>query len=122
LNGDYKKALEDYAVVIAEWPAELLAVNHLARLKATCPDAGFRDGKEAVKLAKQACELTGNREGMYLDTLAAAHAEAGDFAAAVAAQEKALQDAGYVRKEGVEAQNRLRLYQGKKPFRSQPRK
>jgi tetratricopeptide (TPR) repeat protein len=122
LKGDYKKAADDYAAVLNLRPADLPALNNMAWLKATCPGAAFRDGKDAVKLAKQACELTGHREGMYLDTLAAAHAEAGDFAAAVAAQEKALEDAGYVRKEGVEAQNRLRLYQGKKPFRSQPRK
>jgi hypothetical protein len=94
----------------------------MAWLKATCPDAAFRDGKGAVKLAKRACELTGDREGMCLDTLAAAHAEAGDFVAAVAAQEKALEDAGYVRKEGADAQARLRLYQAKKSYRSRPRK
>jgi tetratricopeptide (TPR) repeat protein len=122
LKGDYQKAAEDYAAILHLRPGDVLALNNMAWLKATCPDAAFRDGKEAVKLAKKACELTGNREGTCLDTLAAAHAEAGDFAAAVAAQEKALQDAGYVRKEGVEAQNRLRLYQGKKPYRSQPRK
>lgn len=121
-KGSYGRAEADYALTLRLRPADLAAMNHLARLRATCPDAAFRDGKEAVKLAEKACELTGNREGTYLDTLAAAHAEARDFAAAVAAQEKALEDAGYARRCGAEAQARLRLYQDKKPVRSQPRK
>jgi tetratricopeptide (TPR) repeat protein len=122
LRGDYKKAAADYDAILAARPNDALALNNAAWLKATCPDAAFRDGKEAVKLAKRVCELTGNREGNYLDTLAAAHAEAGDFAAAVKAQEKALEDKGYVRKYGDEGQSRLRLYQSKKPYRTKPLK
>jgi hypothetical protein len=59
---------------------------------------------------------------MFLDTLAAAHAEAGDFAAAVKAQEKALEDAGFARKSGEDAQKRLQLYKDKKPYRTKPLK
>jgi tetratricopeptide (TPR) repeat protein len=120
-KGDYRRAADDYAAILDARPGNPAALNNMAWLKATCPDAAFRDGKEAVRLAKQLCELAGP-EGMYLDTLAAAHAEAGDFAAAVEAEEKALQDGGYVRKRGDDALVRLRLYQQKKPFRSQPRK
>ena len=93
----------------------------MAWLRATCPDAAFRDGKEAVRLARQVCELSGNREGMYLDTLAAAHAEAGDFAAAVKAQELGARRQGLrAKKYGDDAQKRLQLYKDKKPYRSEP--
>ncbi len=120
LKGDYDKAAKDFTTAV-EWDAgDLLAVNNIAWLRATCPDAAFRDGKEAVKLAKLACDRTGNREGNFLDTLAAAHAETGDFAAAVKAQELAMGDAGYMRKYGDDAQKRLRLYKDKKPYRSEP--
>jgi len=122
LKGDYKKAAADYDALLNIRPNDILALNNMAWLKATCPDATFRDGKEAVKLAKQVCELTNNREGMFLDTLAAAHAEAGDFAAAVKTQELALEDKGFVRKSGTEAQKRLQLYKDKKPYRSEPLK
>jgi tetratricopeptide (TPR) repeat protein len=122
LKGDYKKAAADYEELFEGSPRSVLVVNNLAWLRATCPDATFRDGQEAVRLAKHACDLTGNREGMVLDTLAAAHAEAGDFAAAVKAQELALADAGYTRKEGDDAQKRLQLYKDKTPYRSAPLK
>jgi tetratricopeptide (TPR) repeat protein len=122
LKGDYRKAADDYAAILNLRPADALALNNLAWLKATCPDAKFRDGKEAVKLARQVCDISGNREGMFLDTLAAAHAEAGDFVAAVKAQEQALEDKGYARKYGDDAQKRLQLYKDKKPYRGAPLK
>jgi tetratricopeptide (TPR) repeat protein len=122
LKGDYKKAAADYADLLNLRPSDALALNNMAWLKATCPDATFRDGKEAVKLAQQVCELSGHREGTFLDTLAAAHAEAGDFAAAVKAQEKALEDVGFAKKYGEDAQKRLHLYKDKKPYRTTPLK
>lgn len=122
LKGEYRKAVDDYTTLLATRPTDTLALNNKAWLRATCPEAAHRDGKEAVKLAKQACEQTGNREGMYLDTLAAAHAEAGDFSAAVKAQERALEDKGYAKKYGSDAQKRLQLYKDKKPYRTAPAK
>ena len=120
LKGDYEKAAADYATLIAADPTNPLGLNNAAWLRATCPDAKFRDGKEAITLAKRACERSANREGAHLDTLAAAHAEAGDFAAAVKTQELALEDVGYARKYGDDAQKRLQLYKDKKPYRSEP--
>ena len=120
LKGDYAKAAADYAALLAAHPTDVLGLNNSAWLQATCPDAAFRDGKEAVRLAKAACERTGNRDGGCLDTLAAAHAEAGDFAAAVTAQERALEDRGFAKKHGDDAQKRLRGYEDKKPFRTMP--
>ena len=122
LKGEYKKAVDDYTAVLTQHAASALPLNNLAWLKATCPDAKFRDGKEAVRLAREVCDRSGNREGMFLDTLAAAHAEAGDFAAAVKAQERALEDKGFVRKYGDDARKRLQLYTDKKPYRSAPLK
>ncbi len=122
LQGAYAQAAADYAALLALRPADELGLNNAAWLKATCPDAAFRDGREAVRLAKAACERTANRDGGHLDTLAAAHAEAGDFAAAVAAQEQALEDRGFAKKHGDDAQKRLQLYKDKKPFRTTPLK
>jgi tetratricopeptide (TPR) repeat protein len=56
--------------------------NNLAWNLATHPDKTRRDGEEALRLAERACELTGYMQPDCLDTLAAAHAETGDFAAA----------------------------------------
>lgn len=118
LKGEYKKALADYEAVAEALPYGALAQNNVAWLLATCPDAALRDGKRAIELGRLVCNRTGDREGMYLDTLAAAYAESGDFSAAVKVQELALADSGYVRKYGTEAQQRLQLYKNKKPFRT----
>ena len=80
----------------------------------------LRDGKKAVELAIEACELTRWKEAYCLETLAAAYAETGDFASAVKWQTKAIEleaDA----KEKDEYQARLKLYQEKKPFREKGR-
>jgi tetratricopeptide (TPR) repeat protein len=119
LKGEYKKALADYTVVGLQPVTYVLAMNNWAWLLATCPDATIRDGAEAVHVAKR---MSKDQEGMFLDTLAAAHAEAGDFAAAVKAQELALEDVGFAKKYGDDAQKRLQLYKDKKPYRSTPRK
>ena len=58
---------------------------------ATAPDDALRDGPTAVTLAERACERTRQAVPMFLDTLAAAYAEAGRFADAVTTQERAVE-------------------------------
>jgi tetratricopeptide (TPR) repeat protein len=65
------------------------ALNNLAWLLATCPDASIRDGARAVQLAQHACDLTGFKKTLFVGTLAAAQAEAGQFDDAIATAEKA---------------------------------
>ncbi len=57
---------------------DLTARNNLAWLLATSPSADLRDGERAVTLAQPLAVLY--ESWGYLDTLAAAQAEAGDFA------------------------------------------
>lgn len=64
------------------------ALNDYAWLLATSPFDGVRNGPQAVTLALQAVER--NRSPGYLDTLAAAYAEAGKFDRAVEIQLEAL--------------------------------
>lgn len=116
LMGEYPEALQDYEAAARR---SLLAANNIAWLRATCPVEKFRDGKAAVELALKVCELTKNREGAYLDTLAAAYAEAGKFAESAKTQEKALEDKGYALKYGDDGRARLQLYKDKKPYRTE---
>src|SRR5439155_5687259 len=73
---EYRAALE----INPDWPA---AANDLAWILATDPDEHVRDGTKAVELAERACRITGNRETLFVGTLAEAYAEAGDFTKAV---------------------------------------
>ena len=75
-----------------------------------------RDQRQAVESATRACELTGWKEAGYLDTLAAAYADAGDFDAAVKWQTKA--SSLYSNTEDkITGEARLNLYRERKPYR-----
>lgn len=78
--------------------------------------AAFRNGKEAVVDAKAACNLCSWGDWDYIDTLAAAYAEAGDFESAIKFEQKAIAKAK--KDDNTKgAQERLALYQQHKPFR-----
>jgi tetratricopeptide (TPR) repeat protein len=113
---EYDKALADYDEAIRIDPKHAPAYNGRAWLWATCPDAKYRDGKEAVESATRACELTEWRDPNDIATLAAAHAEAGDFTAVVKWQAKAIEQLTD-EKAKDDSRSRLKLYQEKKPYR-----
>jgi tetratricopeptide (TPR) repeat protein len=89
--------------------------NQLAWGFATEADSKNRDGKAAVEFATKACELTEWKNPPYLDTLAAAHAEALNFAEAAKWQAKAIELLSD-EKEKEDYRTRLKLYQDKKPY------
>lgn len=93
---NYSAALKDLDLlakltVQVQQPRQFAEViNQRAWLRATCPDASFRNGNLATTDAKKACDLTHWKNSTYLDTLAAASAEAGDFDSAVRSEEQAV--------------------------------
>jgi len=94
-------------------------LNNLAWLLATHRDPQIRYGSEAVRLAERACQLSGGTNLSFLQTLAAAHAEAGHFTNAVRVCEQAAQLARTMGLQEAEARAnaRLELYRSAKPYR-----
>ncbi len=82
-------AIAEYQSLLKLHPDNPAALNNFAWLLATQPEARWRNGAEAVRLAQHACELTTNQEAVCLGTLAAAYAEAGRFDDAAKAAQKA---------------------------------
>jgi tetratricopeptide (TPR) repeat protein len=108
----------------------LMWANNLAWLLATSPDAATRNGAEAVTWAKQAVAVAGAEQPQFLDTLAAAYAESGQFDEAVKAarqfidklsqarQSATAASAGAELDQQLEAANsRLRKYEASQAYR-----
>jgi tetratricopeptide (TPR) repeat protein len=118
LFGNYKAGAADYAKALALDPRDTKALNGLAWLRATCPNASFRNAPEAIRLATEACARTNWRDFGNIDTLGAAYAEAGQFDQALKYQEVATKNAtGEDRRDREE---RLALYRQRKPYRDKP--
>jgi tetratricopeptide (TPR) repeat protein len=98
-----------------DWPEVL---NNLAWLLATQPEAELRNGPRAVMLSQRASALTGQTNYLFLSTLAAAYAEAGDFAEAVATQQEVckLAEANSGKNATEMFRNRLELYRSEKAY------
>lgn len=117
-KGQYNRAIRDFDEVIRLKPGFAPGYNGYAWLLATSKDAKVRDGNKAVTLALKA--VSSKRMPNYLDTLAAAYAEAGQFSDAVSVQQQMLDmlRAGGAKPQGLKKfQDRLNLYKHKKPFR-----
>jgi tetratricopeptide (TPR) repeat protein len=89
-KGEFDAAIADLSEAIRLDPDGAYFLSRLAWLRATCPEAKFRDGKGAVALALEAVELSNGEDGFDLETLAAAYAEAGDFTKAIETETKAV--------------------------------
>ena len=115
-KNDYDRAIADYDEAIRLDPKDAIAYDILASLLATCAQAGFRDGKKAVEYAAKACELSEWKSPDFVDTLAAAYAEAGDFEAAIRWETKFLATSNLSEKDAADAKSRLALYQAHRPY------
>jgi len=121
--GDLRGAVGEYERTIALDPRNVLAYNNLAWIKATSTDAKLREGAKAVEYGKKALELAGQAQPwLYMDTLAVAYAEAGDFRQAVDLLTKALalMTKSEDQKDRPDMEARLKLFQTGKPFREKP--
>lgn len=81
--GKTKEATREFASALLLRPDFPEALDGLAWILSTSPDAALRNGKEAVAMAERANVLTKQIDPIRLRTLAAAYAEAGRFREAI---------------------------------------
>ncbi len=116
-KGEIDKAISDYNEAIRLDPKDAHLYNQIAWIQATHQIPRYRDGRKAVENATKACELTDWKNDSWIDTLAAAYAENGDFSEAVRWQQKAIELASS-EKLKADYRSRLSLYQARKPYRA----
>lgn len=117
--GRINDALTAYLNALNLDPDDPVVMNNVAWQMATHPSAAVRNGAEALKWAKLAAEKTRFEDATYLDTLAAAHAENGDFRSAIDTATRALQLATRANQRELlpGLQKALQLYRAGRPFR-----
>jgi Flp pilus assembly protein TadD len=119
--GRFTDAIKDLEKLLADSPDDPVLLNNLASILATAPDDNLRDGRRAIELADRAVAEMRKRPlralevFQTLDTLASAHAEAGDFDKAIATQQEAIRLAP--EQQRAELKERLELYKGGKAYR-----
>lgn len=78
-----REAIGRFAQAILLQPNFPGALAGLSWILATDSNPEFRNGAEAIRMAEQACELTGRKDAEMLKTLAAAYAEVSRFEEAI---------------------------------------
>lgn len=113
--GQYAQAARDYRAAIRIDAQLGRAYQSAAWLMATCVDQQYRNAQLAVEAAQRAIELDGEDDYRYLDTLAAAFANAGQFDKAIELQERVLE--AVPAEEADRYARRLTLYEEGQPYR-----
>jgi tetratricopeptide (TPR) repeat protein len=119
-KGDYKSALTELREMVRRFPRFAYGRNALAWFLATCPNATYRSGAEAVEHAQSACELSQWKDAYVIDTLAAAYAEAGDFDHAIKYATQAVNLLSPSDTHEKEIKERLALFQRKEAYHANP--
>ena len=120
--GDHENAIKDFESALELAPEgesdRSGILNNLSWVLSTTPNDALRDGKRALEYAIEACKLTDYKAPHILSTLAAAHAEVGEFDQAVEWSQKGVELARETNAAQLEQlENELKSYQEKKPWR-----
>lgn len=109
----YDLAVAGYNNALRIKPDYPSALNDLAWILAAEDAPKVRNPEQAIEFARRACELTVGKEPGYLDTLAVAYSEAGRFADALDATQRAVAAARAVDNESLalKIEGRLKHYQ-----------
>jgi Flp pilus assembly protein TadD len=118
LLGRTEAALESFGRSLQLKANNPMALKIVAWIRATHPEARFRNGNQALTLAREALRLRPG-DPRLLDTLAAAYAEAGQYGEALATARQALAAAGkdVPAADFAAMRKRAALYEQGRPYR-----
>ena len=116
-KGEIGTAIEQYKKTLEIVPRSVPALNNLAWILATYSDPAFRDGTKALELAQEANEFSSRNNPVILRTLAAAHANVGQFSTAVEVGQLALSLTDRQSPLASALQRELAGYQASEPYR-----
>jgi tetratricopeptide (TPR) repeat protein len=117
-QGRTAEAIDALRKALEHQPANATIQNTLAWILATASQPSLRNGAGAVQLATQASQSSGGGNPVFLDTLAAAYAEAGRFPEAIQTAQKALKLAEAQSNAALAAtlSGEIKLYQAGRPL------
>lgn len=113
------EAVDHYEKALQLEPDSILPLNNLAWVMSTGPDDSLRNDAIAVELAKKANQLSKETNPVFVRTLAAAYAQAGQFEHAMETARRAsdLANAQGAHDLAVQLQEDVDLYQRRTPLR-----
>lgn len=125
-RGDWAGAAKHLRALVEIAPRDFVVMDRLAWILATAPEAGARNGEEALMLARRVVYNVQPEKASYRDTLGAAYAEVGNFESAAAQAQAAIAMAAKEENMDViyvsQLRKRLELYEKGMPYRQQPKK
>jgi tetratricopeptide (TPR) repeat protein len=118
MKGEFEEAIRHYEKAIELDASYLSPKNNLAWLLATSGNASLRDGNRAIQLAQAVQQFPEGKQPQFLDTLAAAYAEAGKYEEAVDTASRAMSLAELQKDNALadSIRTRLRLYESKQAY------
>lgn len=118
ITGALPEAVGLYRQALAIQPDYDSALNNLAMILAASRDPALRSGGEAVDFARRAARLGNYQQPSSLDTLACAHAEAGDFKRALyfGRRALALAQAQNDAAQAADIRGHLALFEAGRPY------
>ena len=105
--GLHHEAVKALTKVVEKDPEDYTSINNLAWILCTSPMDSVRDGRRALELAERAGKLSHYKKAFVLSTLAAAHAEMGDFSKAREWSKKSIELAKMEKDKTEEEQKEL---------------
>jgi tetratricopeptide (TPR) repeat protein len=119
-KGEFRAALDACNEAMRVAPDDPAGYGTAAQILAACPVESVRDGQNALEHARKACERSGWDDANWLDALAKAYAETGDFGQATQWQERVVNRLDdFLPFQRNACKERLELYKAGKPYREQ---